>query len=84
MINLFLGGFQEKREGEGERESGGGVLGVGGCRVGGKNKKTCKSMPCDRQVSFFNEVGAVEPAYLTRNKKRFFLTGLHVDIEETN
>lgn len=43
MINLFLGGFQgEKKErGRIEREGGWG---------GKKEKKTCKSLPCDLQV----------------------------------
>lgn len=40
MINLFLGGFQKKKEERG--------------RIEGekKNKKTCKSLPCDLRVLF--------------------------------
>jgi len=61
MINLFLGGFRKKKErGRIERE-------------GGKNKKTCKSLPCDLQVFFpLNEPGALEPAYLSRERQNSF------------
>lgn len=40
MINLFLGGFSRKKKGEGEDRA---------CERE-KNKKTCKSLPCDLQV----------------------------------
>lgn len=47
-----------------------------------KNKKTCKSLPCDLQVPPPPTV-RWSPAYLARKRQdSFFLTRFHVDIGE--
>lgn len=66
VINLFLGGFQEKKK---KKEKG----------KKKEREKPCVLQPCER-VFLLNEPSALEPAY--QMKEFIFLTVPRVDIEK--